>query len=121
MKQHQKGISLLGMLMLAAVVGFFAYVAVKLAPVYVENFSVKSSLKSLAEEDVQGIGAGEIKSRLAKRLEINNVRSVKPDQIKIRSEGNYRIVNVDYEVRTRFYGNVYILVAFADSVVLQGA
>jgi type IV secretory pathway TrbF-like protein len=121
MKQHQQGMSLLGVLLLAAVIAFFAYAAVKLVPLYIENFGVSSSLKTLNEEEIQGVDSGELRTRLLKRLEINNVRSVKPDNIKIRSEGNFRIVTVDYEVRTRFYGNVYLLVAFSDRVVLPGA
>jgi hypothetical protein len=119
-KQEQKGMTLLGALMLAAIVAFFAYVAIKLVPIYVENFGVTSSLKSLGEEDLQGVGAAEIRSRLLKRLEVNNVSSVTPDRIKIRSEESFRIVTVDYEVRTRFYGSLYLLVAFNDRAVLPG-
>ena len=121
MKQCQKGMTLLGVLMLAAVIAFFAYVAIKLVPVYIENFSVSSSLKTLGEEKAQGVATGELKGQLLKRLEINNVRSVQPGDITIRSEGNFRIVTVNYEVRTRFYGNVYLLVAFTDRAVLPGA
>lgn len=122
MKSNQQGMTLLGALMLAAIVAFFAYVAIKLAPIYIENFGVTSSLKSLGEEEgLQGIGAGEIRSRLLKRLEVNNVRSVTPEQIKIRSEENFRIVTIDYEVRTRFYGNLYLVVAFSDRAVLPGS
>jgi hypothetical protein len=112
--------TLLGALMLAAIVAFFAYAAIKLVPVYVENFGVTSSLKSLGEEDLRGAGTAEIRSHLLKRLEINNVNSVTPDQIKVRSEDNFRVVTVDYEVRTRFYGNLYLLIAFNDRAVLPG-
>jgi hypothetical protein len=120
-KRYQEGISLLGTLMLAAIVAFFAYVAVKLVPIYVENYGVSSSLKSLAQEDLKGVSAGEIRANLLKRLQINNVQSVKPDEIKISSEGGYRIVTVDYEVRTHFYQNLYVVVAFNNRVVLPGA
>ena len=50
MKRTQRGITLLGFIIVLAVVGFFAYVGMKLFPMYSEYYSVKSALKGLANE-----------------------------------------------------------------------
>lgn len=121
LRNRQRGMSLVSVLMVAALVVFFGYSGARLAPVYFEYFGVKSSLKSLAgEESVRNAGPAEIRGYLVKRMEINNVKNVKADNISVRSEGNLRIVAVDYEVRTPFYGNLYLLSSFSDQATLGG-
>lgn len=118
--KRQEGMTFISPLMVLAVVGFFAYIGIKLTPVYLEYFSVSSSLKSLAEEESQGLAASELRSRLLKRLEINNVAHVSENDIRIRSEANSKTVTVQYEVQEPFYGNVSLLISFEDSVTLAG-
>lgn len=115
---RQGGATLIGMLVIAALVAFFAYVGMKLVPIYIENYGVKASLRSLAEESTQGVTAGEIRSRLMKRLDMNNVDSIRPESVEIKTVGNTRTVEVKYEVRTRFYNNIHLLLAFDESMVL---
>lgn len=121
MRYSQRGMTLIGVLIGAVLVVFFVYAGAKLTPVYLENFGVTSSLKSLANEDnIRGAGPNEIRSFLIRRLDMNNVKNVEPQNITVRIEGNQRIVSIDYEVRTRFYGNLYLLMSFSDQAVLTG-
>jgi hypothetical protein len=115
---RQAGVSLSGMLVLVAAIGFIAYTAIKLAPIYMESFNVKASLHSLSEEVKQGASAGEIRNELMKRLQLNNVSSVRPENVDIKSMGRTRVVSVNYSAQTRFYGNLHLLVNFDESVVL---
>ncbi len=117
---RQHGATLIGMLMIAALVAFFAYVGMKLVPIYIENYGVKASLRSLNEESTQGVTAGELRSRLMKRLDMNDVDNVRPENVEIKAVGNTRTIGVKYEVRTRFYGNLHLLLAFDESTVLTG-
>ena len=50
MKRKQSGLSLVGFLVVLAVVGFAAYVGMKLFPMYQEYYSVTSAMKGLANE-----------------------------------------------------------------------
>ncbi|MDX9741555.1 MAG: DUF4845 domain-containing protein [Gammaproteobacteria bacterium] len=116
--ERQAGASLTGMLVTVAVIGFIAYTAVKLVPMYMESFNVKASLNSLSEEVKQGAGAGEIRGELMKRLQLNNVSSVRPENVDIKTMGRTRVVSVSYNAQTRFYGNLHLLLTFDESVVL---
>jgi len=113
-------LTFLSLLIVLAVIGFFAYIGIKLTPVYLEHFSVTSSLQSLAEEESQGLAVGELRSRLLKRLEINNVSHVTEKDISIRSDAGSKKVTIQYEVQEPFYGNVSLLLSFEDSVTLAG-
>ncbi|MBK8162374.1 MAG: DUF4845 domain-containing protein [Gammaproteobacteria bacterium] len=117
--KQQEGLTFLSLLIVLAVVGFFAYIGIKLTPIYLQHFSVTSSLQSLAEEESQGLAVGELRSRLLKRLEINSVTHVTEDDIKVRNEANSKTVTVQYEVQEPFYGNVSLLISFEDSVTLS--
>ncbi|MBK9131479.1 MAG: DUF4845 domain-containing protein [Gammaproteobacteria bacterium] len=116
----QEGLTFLSLLIVLAVIGFFAYIGIKLTPVYLEHFSVTSSLQSLAEEESQGLAVGELRSRLLKRLEINNVSHVTENDISVRSDAGSKTVTIQYEVQEPFYGNVSLLLSFEDSVTLAG-
>lgn len=120
LRHAQRGITLTGVLIGAALIGFFVYSGAKLTPVYLENFSVKSSLKSLANEDEKAGSVRELRDHLMRRLSVNNVQNVKPEHITIRIEGNRRIVSVVYEVRTRFYGNLWLLASFNEQIEITG-
>jgi hypothetical protein len=50
MRRTQSGITLLGFILILAVVGIFIYVGMKVIPMYSEYYSVKQSLKGLALE-----------------------------------------------------------------------
>lgn len=120
-REGQRGATFLGILLIAAMIALVAYVGVKLIPVYLENFGVTSSLRALAEEEgVANAPAGEIRSRLMRRLSVNDVENVRPENITVRNVGQSRVVSVEYEVRTRFYGNLYLVMDFSDSAVLTG-
>lgn len=115
-REKQKGLTFLSTLLLVMVVGFFAYLAIRLVPVYLEYFNVTSSLKSLASEESQGLGVGELRERFMKRLQINDVKHVDRRDVKITRDGGQRVVSVQYEVRQNFYGNVHLLIVFDESV-----
>lgn len=120
LRHAQRGITLIGVLIGAALIAFFVYSGAKLAPIYLENYSVKSSLKSLGAEDEKAGSARELRDQLMRRLQINNVQNVKPEHIIVKVEGNRRIVTVEYEVRTRFYGNLWLLSSFNEKVEITG-
>ena len=48
--RHSRGITLLGFLIMLCVAGFFAYVVMKLVPVYVEYFGVVKAMEQVKDE-----------------------------------------------------------------------
>lgn len=117
MKGRQEGMTMIGWLILIAVIGFFAVFIIRLFPIYMEHFNVKSSLNSLATDtDVRGGGAGSIRDHLDKRLQINDVSDVNDDDITITQNDTGYQVNITYDVKTSFIYNISFLVHFNDTV-----
>ena len=68
-QRTQYGITLIGFAIVLIVVGFFAYAAMKLIPVYTEYFGVVKSLKSLqGDAGIENMGIDEIRRKLEAAL-----------------------------------------------------
>ncbi len=96
--KQQEGLTFISLLLVLAVIGFFAYIAIKLTSPFTWNISasVRPS-KSLAEEESQGLRSARLKSRLMKRLAINAVTHVSGSDISISSEAKSKTVTVQYD------------------------
>ncbi|MFB9069185.1 DUF4845 domain-containing protein [Pseudofulvimonas gallinarii] len=120
MQRRQRGFTLIGLLVVMAVVGFFAYIGMKLFPVYSEYYSVVTAMKGLAKEDgVRSLGADAIRQRFDKRLNMSYVESVKPNNVRVTTQGTPQI-RVRYEVRRTLFGNLDFIATFDRTETLGG-
>ena len=116
----QSGMTGMAIMFLLVLFAFAVLVLLTIAPVYMENFQVASSLNTLAEEsDISKKSKKEIRTLLAKRFRVNNVQNVANENITFSSENRIRSVNVIYEVRKPLLLNIDIVLKFDDSVELR--
>jgi len=114
--------TLLGFVIVLAVVGFFAYVAMRLFPMYQEYYSVRSAMKGLAAEP--GIGTQDparIQDLFFRRLYINYSENVKKEHVKLRRVDNGWEMQVQYEVRRPLVGNLDVVGKFDSTQMLTRA
>jgi hypothetical protein len=115
LKKSQKGMSFIGVMLLAPLVAVFALVVIKLTPVYIDNASVNSVLKGMAGERAESYTtSGQVRDSLMKRLDINDVRSVKTENVTVDQVGSFYDVKVNYEVRTHLFYNISIVTTFSN-------
>lgn len=122
MKRKERGMTLLGFVIVLAVVGFFAYVAMRLFPMYQEYYSVRSAMKGLAAEP--GIGTQDparIQDLFFRRLYINYSENVKKEHVKLRRVDNGWEMDVEYEVRRPLVGNLDVVGKFQSTQMLTRA
>jgi hypothetical protein len=113
MKRKQGGLSLVGFLVVLAVVGFAAYVGMKLFPMYQEYYSVTSAMKGLANEPGVGdMDPAKIQDLFFRRLYINYSENVEARNVKFeRTDGGWKM-RVNYEVRRPLVGNLDVVGKF---------
>ncbi len=115
----QTGMSLIGFVLLVALLVFVAYIGIKIVPIYVEYYSVVSAMKGVqAEPDIGEKSAREVKELLYRRLEISYVDSLGRDAVKVVQRGGKRL-EVDYEVRKNILGNLDVVTHFKNDVLLR--
>lgn len=122
MRRNERGMTLLGFVIVLAVVGFFAYVAMRLFPMYQEYYSVRSAMKGLAAEP--GIGTQDparIQDLFFRRLYINYSENVKKEHVKLRRVDNGWEMQVQYEVRRPLVGNLDVVGKFDSTQMLTRA
>ncbi len=110
MKRSQSGISMLGFIMILAVVGVGVYVGMKVIPMYTEFYAVKKSLEGVAlEPGVNNAPPDRLKTMFFRRLDVNYSENVKPENVAVeRMEGGWHMT-VSYEVRRPMIANLDVV------------
>lgn len=117
---HQRGMSLVGWLIVLAFIGCIALVVIRVVPVYAEAWTVRSVINGLQEDrDLARSDRNAILRSLQKRLEINNVRSVGRDDITIQAADGGTEVVIDYETRFPLIGNIDGIAHFRNTVTIR--
>ena len=122
MKRTQGGMTLIGFVIVLALVGFFAYIAMKLVPMYSEYYAVKQALKGLkAEPGIANKDPAKVEDLFFRRLYISYAENVKPNNVTIeRADGGW-VMTVQYEVRKPLVGNLDVVGKFDASETLTNA
>jgi hypothetical protein len=97
--RKQRGITLMGAIMGMILLSFIGLFVAKLAPSYIEFLSVK---KILASMEVQGDTKGTVRDiRLAfdKRNMVEDIKSVKGDDLEVTKEGGEAIITAAWSVK----------------------
>lgn len=125
MRMHgkAKGITLIGFVILLAVLGFFAYLAMRLVPMYVEYFSVVKAMEQVRNEPGSGQKSlEEIRRSLALKFDAQYIddASVPPSAILLKREGGSTTLRIAYEKRVPFLYNIDLVGKFDKSINLAG-
>jgi len=122
MKSRQSGITLIGFIIVLAVLGFFAFMAMKLVPSYIEYGGVVKALNQIATEpgsdDIE-----QVRRQLAFKMSFQYVddSTIKPKDVTIQRTGNASILRVSYDKVIPFIYNIAFLLHFEKSVPLKSA
>ena len=123
MKSRQSGITLIGFLIVLAVVGFFGYMAMKLVPSYSEYMGVVKSMKEVASAGTSGKTLTELRRELMFKMNFQYVddATIKPADIQIvRNAGGANVLEVAYDKIIPFMYNIDFLLHFKKDVALTG-
>lgn len=116
----QQGITFLSFIIVLVVVGFFAYMAMRLFPVYQEYYNVRTAMRGVAAEVNAQTPPSQIRSLLSRRFDVSYVQNVRPQDVRIVRDSTGTRLNVQYERRAPFMYNIEFLVTFDESVELTG-
>ena len=110
---RQRGLTILGFMLVAAVVIIFAMVGFRVVPSYVEYYSVKKALDDTMRGDsVDPNNLQAFRSELTRRLQTSYVENVKAADAIIQRSGNQLTAELAWERRLHMFGNAYILLEF---------
>ncbi|STX29357.1 transmembrane protein [Legionella beliardensis] len=117
--RKQQGVTFIGVVLLAATIVILGVLIMRIVPVYIQNYEVKSSIKALnnvRNEDMT-FDAESLKQKLLNQLYINGIDTIKADNVTIvptDQENHYR-VTVNYLVIKPLVYNISLLFKFNES------
>lgn len=119
--KRQQGMTGIGWLIVLGLIAFFVFIGLRLFPIYAENFSVVTSLKSLKNEpQVTSKSKAEVLRLITNRFDINDVKNAGRKDITIATRGGVLNVSVKYSVKTKLFGPLSLIAEFDESVEVTG-
>ncbi len=119
-RYRQQGLSFFGWMAMVAIFGLLILSFFRVFPIYNENFTIQSVLSGLAEDeriDVKSKRA--IWGSLQKRLAINQISSIKPENVTIERKDGKTTITISYRTQRPYIGNLFIGGNFTESVVID--
>lgn len=115
-RHSQAGITALGFLILAMLVGVVGFAVLKVTPMYIKNMRMSTIM-----EDVQRDLSGQsptpqsIRNELLRRFSVEDIH-LDIDAMKITQSKNGYTLSVQYDERASYIADVYLLVAYEKQV-----
>ncbi|MGH8224274.1 MAG: DUF4845 domain-containing protein [Woeseiaceae bacterium] len=117
---REAGMTTLGLLILVAFIGLFAFATIRLTPVYLNYMKVAGVLNGVHEEfDGQNPSSAAIRTSIRRRFDVESVSEITQNEIKVRQEGAGFVVQASYDHTTPFIANIYFTVRFEKTVVVR--
>ena len=117
---RQRGLAFFSIMIIFAVVGFAAVIAMRLLPLYLDDNAILGAMKAAAAEFPPNASLIAVRRSIAKNLEINNVSVVKAVDFMLVKDHDVGVIVLEYEARTAFVANIDFAVTFEHEVPLGG-
>lgn len=116
--RRQAGVSILGVLVLLALLSFFLTVTIRLFPAWMEGRSVKTAITAVAEASSAQNSLRDVTKRLQNNFNTNRIEAIKPRDVKVYRDEGKIIIDANYEKRTPLFKGVDAVLMFNDNVVV---
>ncbi|MBL8320012.1 MAG: DUF4845 domain-containing protein [Burkholderiaceae bacterium] len=107
----QRGLSLIGLLFWAIIIGFVGYVLVRTLPTLNEYFTIKSAVDKIAASSPATVG--EIRTAFEKQKEIEySIASISGKDLDITKENDKIVIRFAYNKEVELIAPVYLLIKY---------
>ena len=115
----QRGLTFISWLVILIVAGFLVLIGIKITPVYLDHFAVKSALESVKTEPFAARkSVRELRSMIMKRLDVNSIRHVNKEHISIKRSSGVTTIKIAYEERRHVAHNIALVMTFEETAEL---
>ncbi|WP_027706952.1 DUF4845 domain-containing protein [Zooshikella ganghwensis] len=108
----QQGMTLAGWLFVFVVGGFAVLCTLKMLPHYLDDMSIGRVLKNLDRPDIGSASPSEIRDLISRGFQVNSIRDIPNDAVKVKRQGGVVNVVINYEKREHLLANIYVVLTF---------
>lgn len=116
MKRTQRGVTMIGWIILLIPVAIVGYSGIRLIPIYLNYTKIARTMTQLSTESHASDSQQTIRFALEKRLDIEQVEFPDSKDFVIRRDGQAWVVEIDYEDGAPLLYNVALTAKFKKSV-----
>ncbi|MFK7975574.1 MAG: DUF4845 domain-containing protein [Halioglobus sp.] len=111
----QQGNSVLGMIAILVMVGFFVMCVIRMAPPYFESLTVKSIIENIVDDpEMPNYGTSQIRRRIETELNTNQIVEVEAKDIEVYRKKGQTYIDGNYEVRVPLFWRIDGVIKFND-------
>lgn len=115
MRRSQSGMSIIGMLVIGIMAGFFVITGLRLSPHYFEYLTIKDAItRTATEHDAETKTIAQLRRRLTNLFTTNQVYNFDPNDIKIYRKDGKVYIDANYEARFPVVGRIDGIMSFDD-------
>lgn len=112
---RQRGIGMLGLLLIAIMVGVYVLAAIRIVPGYIEYQAVRGIIKRVAEEYQRDSDtSADIRRSLSGYLNTNQVKAINYRDVELRREEGKLIIDGSYEQRVPLFWRIDLVMRYDD-------
>lgn len=111
LKQHQRGLTFVGLLIVGILLAFTGVIVAQVVPTYVEFMAVQKAAKKAAA----GTTVSEVRSLFDKSAEIDNINSISGKDLEVSKEGDQVVVSFAYSREIHLTGPAYLTMKYEGS------
>ena len=118
-KDQQRGMTVIGMLLLLIVIAFAVLIAMKVVPMYIEYYTIKSTIESIRKEpQLPQMNTQDIHKAIQRRFDVGYVEKVNASDLKIKNAPDGRVLELVYDDERELFYGLFILLKVNETVPL---
>ena len=121
-RRDQSGMSMLGMLCILLMLGFFAMCIIRMLPGYMEYLSVKDIIARIAmDPDTREDSISDIRRKISNIFNTNQIYLLDPKEVEVFSKSGNTYIDANYEVRLPIVWRIDSVMKFDDLLYQVGS
>jgi len=116
MRNRQRGLSLIGFILVGILIIFATVLGFKLVPAYIEQYTIEKIFNQIVSNpEFANATAADVRAAWARQTTIDQVRAIGAEDLEISREAGALVIRSQYQVVIPMIANVSLLVDFKAS------
>jgi hypothetical protein len=121
LRKRQRGLGLWGWIFVLGVIGSVAMITLQLVPIYLAEMSIQRVVKATANDPANSNAPIQtLRVNMKTRWDVEGITTLSPNDVTLEKYGAGRALAYDYEARAELFGNVSLVVHFAQKYPMPG-
>jgi hypothetical protein len=121
LRKRQQGLGLWGWIFVLGVIGSVALVTMQLVPIYLAELAIQRVVKATADDPINANAPlATLRNNMRTRWDVEGITTLDVNEVTLEKYGAGRALAYDYEARAELFGNISLVVHFAQKYPMAG-